>query len=377
MRFRIIHRTRYAYSAPVHESFNEVRLRPASDRNQTCLDFTLSIDPPASVIAFLDYYGNIVHDFSVPYQHAHLNIEAISDVITFDAPHPIEGSADDDDRSPPLAGLTDEEAFANDQAEFLIPSTYVALEDETRELTRILLASDPGITAFGFLVKAATLVRERLTYQLGTTTVHSTVAEVLTGGSGVCQDFSHVLISLCRHAGLPARYVSGYLGNVTEAEASHAWVEAFVPPYGWLGFDPTSGNSCTARHVKIAVGRDYADVAVARGTYRGGQAQELEVSVTSEVIDDTQGIVLGSPYRRGELIQYQTLGGARQRQRLGNMVQQQGLSAGVPGSTDLATGVTMHHPDIGGEVPRQQPQQQQQSAETSPQEQDNSAWISA
>jgi hypothetical protein len=109
------------------------------------------------------------------------------------------------------------------------------------------------------------------------------------------------------------------------------------------------------------VGRDYADVAVARGTYRGGVAQELDVSVTSEVIDDTEGIVMGSPYRRGELIQYQTLGGMRQLQRLGAMIQRQGISAGVIQADDLATGVTMHHPDIGSEVPRQQPQQQQQA----------------
>jgi transglutaminase-like putative cysteine protease len=370
MRFRITHRTRYAYSMPVHESFNEVRLRPASDQNQTCLDFTLTIDPPASVIAFLDYHGNTVHDFSVPYQHTHLKIEAVSDVITFETPHPIDGGIAPTDRSPSLAGLTDDEAFANDHAEFLIPSTYVALEDETRELASILLAAEPGISAYAFLVRAATFVRERLTYQLGTTTVHSTVADVLAGGSGVCQDFSHVLISLCRHAGLPTRYVSGYLGDVPVAEASHAWVEAFVPPYGWLGFDPTSGSACAGRHVKIAVGRDYADVAVARGTYRGGNAQDLDVSVTSEIIDETQGIVLGSPYRRGELIQYQTLGGMRQFQRLGSMIQQQGISAGVAGANDLATGVTMHHPDIGGDIPRQQPQQQQQPARVNAHQQD-------
>jgi transglutaminase-like putative cysteine protease len=374
MRFRITHRTRYAYSSPVHESFNEVRLRPASDQNQTCLDFALTIDPPASVIAFLDYYGNTVHDFSVPYQHSHLNIEAVSDVITFDRPDPVNGT--DGDRSPMLAGLTDDEAFANDQAEFLIPSTYVALDDDTLHLARNLLATDPEISAYGFLRAASAFIGERLTYQVGTTTVHSTVAEVLAGGSGVCQDFSHVLITLCRHAGLPARYVSGYLGNVSAAEASHAWVEAFVPPYGWVGFDPTSGTPCAGRHIKIAVGRDYADVAVARGTYRGGHAQELEVSVTSEVIDDTRGIVMGSPYRRGELIQYQTLGGMRQFQRLGAMVQQQGLSAGVMTTDELATGVTTHHPDIGGEIPRQQPQQQQQLADTHDQDKGH-AWISA
>ncbi len=95
------------------------------------------------------------------------------------------------------------------------------------------------------------------------------------------------LISLCRHAGLPARYVSGYLGNVAEASASHAWAEAFVPPYGWVGIDATLGRLCTGRHVKVGVGRDYADVAVLRGTYHGGGEATLEVSVSSESLDGT------------------------------------------------------------------------------------------
>ena len=118
------------------------------------------------------------------------------------------------------------------------------------------------MTALGFLYRAVDHVRSSLEYRLGTTTVNSSVAEVLAGGSGVCQDFAHVLISLCRNVGLPARYVSGYLGGVEESTASHAWAEAYVPPYGWVGVDATLGTRCTGRHVKVGIGRDYADVAV-------------------------------------------------------------------------------------------------------------------
>src|SRR4051794_24679073 len=104
MRFRITHRTEYTYAAPAHESFNEVRLRPVSGESQTCLDFTLAIDPPATVIAFQDYYGNTVHDFGIPYLHDHLCIEATSDVVTFAAAgEPLTGPrSDSDDRSAPL-----------------------------------------------------------------------------------------------------------------------------------------------------------------------------------------------------------------------------------------------------------------------------------
>jgi transglutaminase-like putative cysteine protease len=362
MRYRITHRTTYIYDSPVHESFNEVRLRPVSDVHQTCLDFELKVDPPASVIAFLDYYGNEVHDFSVPYLHDRLEIQATSDVVTFaGVDQPLAGpAAGDPDRSPSLQGLVTEPAFQNDQAEFLIPSAYVALEPVTAEITASLLARDPGMTAHAFLMVATAHVRERLEYQVGSTTVHSKVGEVLQGGRGVCQDFSHVLISLCRHAGLPARYVSGYLGNVAVSEASHAWVEAFIPPYGWVGMDATSGNACTGRHVKIGVGRDYADVTVIRGTYRGGQAREMEVTVTSEAVGETLGIALGNERRRGEMIQYQSLGTMRQLQRIGAMSRQ--FSA-MNGMSQRQDGHAVSYPaemQTEVETPRNQPQQQQQ-----------------
>ncbi|HKG26920.1 MAG TPA: transglutaminase family protein, partial [Thermomicrobiales bacterium] len=251
MRYRITHRTAYRYADPAYESFNEVRLHPVSDAAQVCLDFSLTIDPPAAVTSFRDYYGNSVHHFGVPYLHDHLTIEATSEVITFapvDRPATVP-AADEPDRSPPLMELAADPALADDHAEFLIPSTYVGLEFDSAEFARALLAADPHVSAYEFVRRTGVVVHDRLEYRLGVTTVHSTVAEVLAGGSGVCQDFAHLLIALCRHAGLPARYVSGYLGDVAASAASHAWVEAFVPPYGWVGLDPTVGAPCTGRHV--------------------------------------------------------------------------------------------------------------------------------
>ena len=364
MRYRITHRTAYQYDAPVHESFNEVRLRPMSDDHQTCLQFDLGIDPPATVITFVDYYGNAVHDFSVPYLHDHLMIEATSDVVTFaDVEQPLGGPpAGEPDRSPVIGSLAADVGFSDDHAEFLAPSTYVALRDGSADVAAALLAMGPDVTAYGFLRSATAHVRERLTYQIGATTVHSQVAEVLEGGSGVCQDFSHLLISICRHAGLPARYVSGYLGDVTDSEASHAWVEAFVPPYGWVGMDPTAGGPCTGRHVKIAVGRDYADVTVVRGTYRGGQASDLDVSVRGEVIGYHRGIAMSGGRRRGELMQFQTLGTMRQLQRLGAMSQSMDGMTQTLGDLhwDMDSPAAMRDPHPDEEIPRQQPQQQQQ-----------------
>lgn len=365
MRYRIRHRTAYSYAEAVHESFNEVRLRPLSGETQNCLDFDLAIDPPATVITFRDFYGNIVHDFGVPYLHDHLTIEATSDVMTFAlADQPLAGPPDGTpDHSPAIAAVATDPVLADEHAEFLIPSTYVAMESTSREIARALLAGEPAISAYGFLLEAGAYIRGHFAYQVGVTTVHSTVSDLIAGGSGVCQDFAHLLISLCRHAGLPARYVSGYLGDVSVSGASHAWAEAFVPPYGWLGFDATLGRPCTGRHVKIAVGRDYADVSVVRGTYRGQAEATLAVEVQGTIIDDGWGLAAARPvveHARGEPVQYQTLGAMKQLQRLGAMTQSLGsmsqtmtlLPTGMPGRVEAS------------DVPRQQPQQQQQRRPT-------------
>lgn len=364
MRYRIVHRTAYRYASAVHESFNEVRLQPTTSDKQVCLDFDLSIDPPSTVISFQDYYGNAVHDFGVPYLHDHLVIEAASEVITFagvDEPlgAPRLGGVDE---SPSLSLLAADRMVADDWAEFLCPSAYVALEDASRELAEAILAEEPETTAYAFLLRACAYIRGRFTYQVGATNVRSTVAELIAGGSGVCQDYAHLLIALCRHVGLPARYVSGYLGGVAQSEASHAWAEAFVPPYGWLGVDPTLGTRCTGRHVQVAVGRDYADVSPLRGTYRGGGEAELEVTVHGEVLDEAQivaaGRLLSGERGRGRLVQYQLLGAAAQLQRLGAMTQTLGTMTQTLSWPTGSQGMPRQYEDA--EVPRQQPQQQQQ-----------------
>ena len=184
---------------------------------------------------------------------------------------------------------------------------------------------------------------------------------MLAGGSGVCQDFAHVLISLCRHAGQPARYVSGYLGGVAVASASHAWVEAYIPPYGWLGVDATLGTPCTGRHVKLGVGRDYADVAVLRGTYQGGGQAELEVEVTCE----TLGELGETPSLRGSgdeptarLVAIQNLGAMRQFQRGAVMTQAMGGMTQTLWAEELPPPRAQLRAEDG--PARQQPQQQQQ-----------------
>jgi transglutaminase-like putative cysteine protease len=362
VRYRIRHRTSYRYAREVFESFNEVRLQPLACASQTLLDFDLQIEPPATTISFRDYYGNAVHDFGVAYLHDRLVIEATSDVVTHaEVDEPLAGPAEGEpDASPSIRELAGDEALADDLAEFLGPSAYVPLADESAAVAEAVLAEDPETSALAFLTRAADHVRARLEFRVGATTVESSVAEVLAGGSGVCQDFAHVLISLCRHAGLPARYVSGYLGGVEVASASHAWAEAYVPPYGWLGVDATLGTPCTGRHVKLGVGRDYADVAVLRGTYQGGGHAELEVEVTCE----TLGGLGPAPQLRvddeptARLVAIQNLGAMRQFQRGAVMTQAMGGRTETLLVDELPPPRAQLRPEDG--PPSQQPQQQQQ-----------------
>ena len=135
------------------------------------------------------------------------------------------------------------------------------------------------------------LVHERFEYRPDVTTVETSVQQVLTHASGVCQDLAHVLLGLCRAIGIPARYVSGYIMASHEAgaptrgaAASHAWVEAFTPTHGWRGFDPTNDLMASEHHVKMAVGRDYHDVPPTRGTFRGLAVEELSVAVTTHTV---------------------------------------------------------------------------------------------
>jgi transglutaminase-like putative cysteine protease len=362
MRYRICHRTSYDYAKPVFESFNEVRLQPLACATQTLLDFDLVIQPPATVIAFRDYYGNAVHDFGVPYLHERLVIEATSDIVTHAGEdEPIGGpAADEDDASPSLATLTGDDALADEFAEFLGPSSYIVLIDDSAELARRLLAEEPDMTALGFLFRAVDHVRSSLDYRLGTTTVNSSVAEVLAGGSGVCQDFAHVLISLCRNVGLPARYVSGYLGGVQTSTASHAWAEAYIPPYGWVAVDATIGTRCTGRHVIVGIGRDYADVAVLSGTYQGGGQATLDVQVVCETLggSDAMAQLRGGSAPIARLVAIQNLGAMRQFQRGTVMTQAMG---GLTQTLPLdSMPPPREQPSAVGDVPTEQPRQQQQ-----------------
>ena len=270
MRYDILHRTRYVYAAPVRDSFNDVHLEPQSGIEQTVESFSLRLLPAAPVSRHGDFYGNWVHHFEVPEAHLYLLIESRSRVKT----HPI----------PPLALEARPYALARmSQApemercyDFLQGSRYVEIGVETWRLAVDATAAQPD--AWQAAVALAGFVHDYLKYEPRVPHAHPHMREVLEKRTGVCQDYAHLMIGLCRSLKIPARYVSGYLA-AENTNAAHAWVEVFIPGCGWQALDPTHNDQPGDTYVKIGIGRDYADVPPVAGNYRGTLNRKMETEV--------------------------------------------------------------------------------------------------
>jgi transglutaminase-like putative cysteine protease len=293
-RYHLVHVTEFVYDGPVSESYNEVRLRPMHDERQSCLSFRIITAPQGNGSFYLDTFGNSVYEFNVLREHQRLKIEAESIVLAHDVAEIPPGSTCFVEVDSQLAALS-EEYF-----DFLAPSAYVPHLSQVREL----IVAAERINAdgvIGFVQSLSRLIHTRFRYLPGATHVHSSIADCLSIGAGVCQDFAHVLLGAARMRGLPARYVSGYLvpapaaaadnrqEEVIGGQASHAWAEVLIPNSGWMAFDPTLGGPVGLRHVRIAYGRDYGDVAPVRGVYKGHAGQRLSVDVRVRPALDGEG----------------------------------------------------------------------------------------
>jgi transglutaminase-like putative cysteine protease len=289
MLFRIRYTTRYAYEQPASDSRNEVRVCPINSREQKLLDFRLQVTPRAAISEHRDEFGNLAHSVSVAESHTELTIVADSIVDR------IESVPERGPHTTFSEHLSDDAARTEQYEQFLRESRYVPFSDRLRKFFwSARPAMEEDLT--DYTERMISYVRDQFGYDRGTTHVHSTVDDILSAGGGVCQDFAHLDIGLLRLAGIPTRYVSGYVAprppggpNGAPAElASHAWIEVMLPGVGWTGYDPTYKSRVTPRHIFVAVGRDYSDVPPVRGSYKsaGGNQKmtfELRVEQTSDL----------------------------------------------------------------------------------------------
>ena len=282
--YSIRHLTRFRYDWPVSESIMETRMHPRSDSHQHCLTFALSVSPRCRVFTYRDHLGNNVQHFDIPGEHTQLVIIAESVVEQQVLPEvPAFLSSD-------AWQTLDDMVATGDYWEMLLPSEFAR---ETPALEK--LAAQMEVTRRDDPLMLVQELNQRLfdyfEYVPRSTRVDSPIDEAIVNGRGVCQDFAHTMIALLRLVRIPARYVSGYLYRSREdhdrstPDATHAWVDVLLPHLGWVGFDPTNNLIAHHRHIRTAVGRDYADVPPTHGIFRGKTSSELYVAVHVEASD--------------------------------------------------------------------------------------------
>ncbi|MEI7557192.1 transglutaminase family protein [Candidatus Chlorohelix sp.] len=267
MKLKVEHTTLFEYDAPIYETLTEVRLQPGENHNipQQVLSFELKVDPTANFFQYTDFYGNTVHYFNLLQSHKRVEIKATTIVDT-----------------------TSEHCYPGEENEimlyeFLNESKYIHFDPQIQKFAAQFqeLISDP----YRLGETVCRTINDTFVYEPGVTDVHSTTAMVMTLRRGVCQDFAHIMIAACRYLGIPARYVSGYYYGGSNLEqfdmASHAWCEIYCgAEIGWAAFDPTHDTLFVdERYIRIGAGRDYSDVTLVRGTYKGNVKERLKVIV--------------------------------------------------------------------------------------------------
>lgn len=283
MNFAIRYLTSYDYGSDVVDNFNALRVKPAANGWQRCDEFNVRLTPEARLHRHTDYFGTDVVEFEISRPHRRLTIDVRARVST--KPHP----------KPPQVtwDALREPAYLEAGGEFLLQTDDACAHPA---IDRLLVSTYIGPYPFATVTSMTELIPDTFEYRRGATYVDSTIADLLEGGAGVCQDFVHLALCLLRHHGIAARYVSGYLfasgtddnGQSVEVD-THAWLEALLPgPDGepvWVGADPTNRGLAGENHVKIGHGRHYSDVPPITGVYRGSPGATHTAQVTMTRLD--------------------------------------------------------------------------------------------
>ena len=290
MEFEITHVTDYTYQYAAAEAYLEARLTPPDTDRQQVRSRRLIVEPHVKLSGYTDYHGNAVEFFSLPYRHRSLVITSRVEVQTI-AP------------TEPVAALE----VCIDEARQILHSSQADVFDYLQQTETVVFGRDSAQWAKRYLRGQLSLsealpslnqaVYENFAYASGSTTNSTPLAVVWQQRKGVCQDFTHIMLSVLRNAGLPSRYVCGYIEAVAPpsaaanntlgragrtlvgAVATHAWVEVLVPGKRWVALDPTNKQWCGERHVTVSYGRDFRDATPLRGTFKGTGKQNMKVKV--------------------------------------------------------------------------------------------------
>jgi transglutaminase-like putative cysteine protease len=313
-KFKIQHTTKYSYETPARDSANQLMLYPVADEFQEVLIHSVRVTGDPIIEKHFDYYNNQVGTFTHSKSHNELVIDSRMEVVTFKKDLPT-------DQHPASAQWAEIE-----KVKFQVPYIDFLKSNHSTSLNEIQNVMngmhDAEQTPFQSAKNFCEYIYKEFTYQKGITTVETTIDEIWKIKTGVCQDFAHMLLTMLRLINVPARYVSGYIcpnkNGMRGEGATHAWVEAYIPFYGWLGLDPTNDCVVNENHVRLAVGRNYYDCSPVRGTYRGSSNHTMDVAVIvsygdADVVGQFQTVpvppiassVSTNSYRRHQEIQQQ------------------------------------------------------------------------
>jgi transglutaminase-like putative cysteine protease len=283
MKYDIKHITVFRYEDMVEQSLNQIRLKPRSTECQRLISYNLKIAPMTMTKEYIDIWRNTIESFFIAEKHNELVIISNSIVSVQRAPYIYTIQFSDKMREIFFSQLFKEHYLA-----YLTTSSFTSLrDDQKREILNEL--PDPTLNPVQFALKLMRYLYNIIEYDAEATTVETTAEEAFDLKRGVCQDYTHIMLSVLRHVGIPARYISGYLyvgqgDDLIGETATHAWVEIMVPGVGWIGLDPTNNVEVLENHINLCVGRDFRDVSPVEGVYQGGK-QTLEVTVEIKKID--------------------------------------------------------------------------------------------
>jgi len=275
-RFIIHHVTKYTYPELVRDSANQIMLYPIKEQNQELINQQLVITGFPNVEKYIDYYGNETGTFMYLDAHSELLIDSKIEVVT----------------KPRLLPIADPDVEKQweylKQIKNVVPYIDFLKQESFDSINEVKEIIDPEVCKKITVFKAAERLNEyvfnNFQYIKGVTNIETTVDEIWKLKAGVCQDFAHFLLLMLRMINIPARYVSGYVcpldKDLRGEGATHAWVEAYIPFYGWLGLDPTNNCVVNDLHVRLAIGRNFTDCSPVKGTYKGTAKQLLEVGVS-------------------------------------------------------------------------------------------------
>jgi transglutaminase-like putative cysteine protease len=273
--FKIHHITKYEYDRPVGESVNEIKIFPIVSGEQETLSYELAITGQPDVNIFNDYWGNKTGIFNLMSLHKQMLIESKS-IVRTTAPSQLR-----------INFHGDFEALENEKQNDihlieLADSTHIASQASLNEIVEKVKGDSRSVAAV--TERCAEYIFKYFNYIKGITDIETTVDDILKHRSGVCQDFAHLMLQILRTLKIPSRYVSGYIcpnkNGMRGEGATHAWIEAYIPGYGWAGIDPTNNVWVTNTHVKLAVGRHFKDCSPVKGTFKGPARQKLSVYVS-------------------------------------------------------------------------------------------------